>query len=242
MNDELYKMKREIRCLKAYALLGTVLLAATWIAASVQSAPKPRFAEIDVERINIVEKDGKLRMVIGNKERTPGPVERGIPFGYGSGRRVGLIFYNDEGTECGGLAFGSSRRGSAFEAGATLAFDQYDQDQAVVLQQYESDTRRYSGLAIAEYPTGITNKQRTEQYEKLGKMPDGPAKKEAMDKLAAFDGRTRAYFGRAQDGAAVLRLADPAGNTRLRLRVDALGAARIEFLDEKGRVVRSIPE
>jgi hypothetical protein len=37
-------------------------------------------------------------------------------------------------------------------------------------------------------------------------------------------------------------LSDSSGNTRLRLRVDALGTARIEFLDEKGRVVRSIPE
>ena len=91
----------------------------------------------------------------------PGPVERGVPFGYGSGRRLGLIFYNDEGTECGSLSFGSAKKGNQFEAGAILAFDQYDQDQAVVLQQYESNSRRYSGLAIAEYPTGITNKQRT---------------------------------------------------------------------------------
>lgn len=242
MNDELRKIKKELRFLKAYALLGTALLAATWFSGSVQSVQKPRFTEIDVERINIVEKDGKLRMVIANKERTPGPVEHGVPFGYGSGRRLGLIFYNDEGTECGGLSFGSAKKGDQFEAGAILAFDQYDQDQAVVLQQYESNSRRYSGLAIAEYPPGITNKQRTEQYEQANRMPEGPAKKVALDKLAAFDGRTRAYFGRAQDGAAVLRLSDPSGNTRLRLRVDALGTARIEFLDEKGRVVRSIPE
>jgi hypothetical protein len=242
MNDELRKIKKELRFLKAYALLGTALLAATWFSGSVQSAQKPRFAEIDVERINIVEKDGQLRLVIANKERTPGPVERGVPFGYGSGRRVGLIFYNDEGTECGGLCFGSAKKGDQFEAGAILAFDQYDQDQAVVLQQYESNSRRYSGLAIAEYPTGITNKQRTEQYGQANRMPEGPDKKAALDKLAAFDSRTRAYFGRAQDGAAVLRLSDSSGNTRLRLRVDALGTARIEFLDEKGRMVRSIPE
>jgi hypothetical protein len=30
---------------------------------------KQKFAEIDVERINIVEKDGKLRMVISNQDR-----------------------------------------------------------------------------------------------------------------------------------------------------------------------------
>ncbi len=205
-------------------------------------AARTHFGEIDVERLNIVEKDGKLRLVIANKELTPGPVERGVPFGYGSGRRIGLIFYNDEGTECGGLAFGSSRTGDEYEAGAILAFDQYDQDQAIALQHYESNSRRYSGLTIAEYPTGITNKQRSERYGELEKMPAGPAKDKAQQELEALDGRARAYFGRARDGAAVLNLMDGSGKTRLRLRVDQTGAARIEFLDAAGQVKKTIAE
>ena len=40
----------------------------------------------------------------------------------------------------------------------------------------------------------------------------------------------------------MLSLADPAGNDRLRLRVDTLGAAHIEFLNDTDKVVRSIPE
>lgn len=205
-------------------------------------AARTHFGEIDVERLNIVEKDGKLRLVIANKELTPGPVERGVPFGYGSGRRIGLIFYNDEGTECGGLAFGSSRTGDQYEAGAILAFDQYDQDQAIALQHYESNSRRYSGLTIAEYPTGITNKRRSEKYGELEKMPAGPAKDKAQRELEALDGRARAYFGRARDGAAVVNLMDGSGQTRLRLRVDAAGAARIEFLDATGKVTKTIAE
>jgi len=205
-------------------------------------AAKTHFGEIDVERLNIVEKNGQLRLVIANKELTPGPVERGVPFGYGSGRRVGLIFYNDEGTECGGLAFGSSRTGDQYEAGAILAFDQYDQDQAIALQHYESNSRRYSGLTIAEYPTGITNKQRSERYAELEKMPEGPAKDKAQRELEALDGRARAYFGRARDGAAVLNLMDGSGKTRLRLRVDPAGASRIEFLDAAGKVTKTIGE
>jgi hypothetical protein len=233
---------RELRLMRAYVAFSSLFMAVGLVSGLSGKAAKTHFAEIDEERINIVEKDGQLRLVIANKERTPGPVERGVPFGYGSGRRTGFIFYNDEGTECGGLAFGSSRTGEKFEAGAILAFDQYDQDQAIALQHYESNGRRYSGLTIAEYPTGITNKQRSERYEQLEKMPEGPAKRQTLAELEALQGRGRAYFGRAEDGAAVIRLMDPAGKTRLRLRVDSNGAARIEFLDAAGHVTKTIAD
>jgi len=236
------KSGRNMNWMRVYVGLSALFMLAGLASMVSGRAAKTHFSEIDVERLNIVEKDGKLRLVIANKELTPGPVERGVPFGYGSGRRTGFIFYNDEGTECGGLAFGSSREGSKYEAGAILAFDQYDQDQAIALQHYESDSRRYSGLTIAEYPTAITNKQRSERYEQLEKMPEGPAKQKTAKDLEALQGRARAYFGRARDGAAVLNLMDPAGNARLRLRVDSAGTARIEFLDAAGKVTKIISE
>ena len=47
-----------------------------------QSTQPTKFAEIDVERINIVEPDGKLRMVLSNRPRSIGPIYKGKPFGY----------------------------------------------------------------------------------------------------------------------------------------------------------------
>jgi hypothetical protein len=40
----------------------------------------------------------------------------------------------------------------------------------------------------------------------------------------------------------VLNLFDPSGKPRLRLRVDSLGAASLEFLDEQGVVTARFPE
>jgi hypothetical protein len=236
------KMAKTLRWMRLCVLASAVFMIIGIASMIFGRTAKTRFGEIDVERLNIVEKDGQLRLVIANKELTPGPIERGVPFGYGSGRRTGLIFYNDEGTECGGLAFGSSKNGSKHEAGAILAFDQYDQDQAIAFQHYENDSRRYSGITIAEYPTGITNKQRSERYDQLAKIPESPAKQKAMGELDALGGKGRGFFGRAQDGAAVLKLMDPEGNVRLRLRVDATGTPRIEFLDAKGIVIKTIAE
>src|SRR5215475_266480 len=96
--------------LKSYAVLMTLLVGVQSLAAFRQSAQKARFTELDVERINIVEPDGKLRMVISNRPRSIGPVYQGKPFGYAGGTRPGIIFFNDEGTENGGLTFTGRRR------------------------------------------------------------------------------------------------------------------------------------
>ena len=78
-------------------LLMTAAFTVMTFAAFRQGAQKTKFTEIDVERINIVEPDGKLRMVISNCLRSIGPIYKGKPFGYPGGGRPGMIFFNDEG-------------------------------------------------------------------------------------------------------------------------------------------------
>lgn len=69
------KLHRDVRLLKAYSFLTTLLLAA--IAFSTRRGySEPQVFEIDVERINIVQKDGKLKLFISNSERQhPGVVD-----------------------------------------------------------------------------------------------------------------------------------------------------------------------
>lgn len=55
-------------------------------------------------------------------------------------------------------------------------------------------------------------------------------------------GVQRLFIGRDYEKSAVLNLADRNGKPRLRLAVDSLGAARIEFLDEAGRVTHTLPQ
>src|SRR3954468_6852216 len=101
------QLRRDVRWLKIYALCSTAAFAVLALSAFQRpSAPKKtKFDEIDVERINVVEKDGKLRMIISNRSRSSGPIAYGKPFGYAGGNRPGIIFFNDEGTENGGRAF-----------------------------------------------------------------------------------------------------------------------------------------
>jgi hypothetical protein len=53
---------------------------------------------------------------------------------------------------------------------------------------------------------------------------------------------TRVYLGRDRSKSALLNLYDPNGKPRLRLKVDSLGLASLEFLDEQGAVTSRFPE
>ncbi len=61
------RIEKEVRVLKIYAAIATLACAVFCLSAFVLQTKKQKFEEIDVERINIVEKDGKLRMVISRR-------------------------------------------------------------------------------------------------------------------------------------------------------------------------------
>jgi hypothetical protein len=137
-------LERDVRFLKRYAVVSTLVVGAL-VLAGFQQSTKTKFDEIDVERINVVEPDGKLRLVISNRTRSIGPIYKGKPFGYPGGTRPGLIFFNDEGTENGGLTFTGSRQpNGTFTSSLGMSFDQFDQDQVMTLRYDDNNGQRDS--------------------------------------------------------------------------------------------------
>ena len=232
------EIRRELRWLKAYALFSTLGMVVLFTSAFGQK--KQKFTEIDVERINVVEPNGNLRMVISNRPRSIGPIYKGKPFGYAGGTRPGIIFFNDEGTENGGLTFSGMRNpDGTYRSGLHLSFDQYNQDQVVVLNYNDNNGARNMGLAFGDRPE-LDILDLVNQRDSIMKQPAGPARDEALRKWAAPNGvplyAERVYVGRNRSKAAVINLSDRAGKPRMRLMVDSLGEASLEFLDEQGRV------
>ena len=245
MNDSI---RRELRLLKGYALVVTVLLGTLSLAAFRRSAQNTKFSEIDVERINIVEPDGKLRLVISNRPRSIGPIYKGKPFGYAGGTRPGIIFFNDEGTENGGLTL-TGQRGpdGKYQASTHMSFDQFDQDQIVVLNYSDNNGNRQAGLTFSDR-TDRPIIEFVNEMDSVAKLPDGPAKTAAMQRLRQpiRDGvvmaAPRVFIGRDRTKSSLLRLSDPMGRPRLVLRVDSLGAPQLEFLDDSGHVTSRLPQ
>jgi len=243
MNDE---MRREIRRLKTYALVMTALFATMTLAAFKQGAQKQRFTEIDVERINVVEPDGSYRMVISNRPRSIGPIYKGKPFGYPGGGRPGIIFFNDEGTENGGLTFtGKKNPDGTYSASSGFSFDQFNQDQILYFQYAEENGKRRTGFSIADR-ADVDIYDMVQARDSIMKLPEGAVRNEALQKWQAPRNgvplaATRLYVGRTVQKASVVNLNDPQGRTRLLLKVDSLGVASIEFLDENGKVTGRFP-
>jgi hypothetical protein len=240
-------IRRELRVLKGYAVVVTLLLGTLSIAAFRQSTQKTRFTEIDVERINIVEPDGKLRMVISNRPRSIGPIYKGKPFGYPGGTRPGIIFFNDEGTENGGLTFtGRKRDDGTYTSSVGMSFDQFNQDETLTLRYSDENGRKTSAITIQERDERDIY-DLIMQRDSINKMTDSTARAAALRQLMGPRNGVplaapRVYLGRDRSRAAVLNLFDPNGKPRLRLKVDSLGAASLEFLDEQGVVTARLPE
>jgi hypothetical protein len=202
---------------------------------------KTRFTEIDVERINVIDSAGGIRMVISNRERSPRIMHRGTPIGRAGGGRPGMIFYNDEGTESGGLLFAGATVNGRTSSSGSLTLDQYERDQTVALQTVESDGTRRAGLSVIDY-AGPTTAELVRRGDSIARLPAGAQRNAARRELRALGaGRMRVYVGRSRDdGASLVSLSAGDGSERLRLSVDTAGVAVIEFLNDSGRVVKRI--
>jgi hypothetical protein len=110
------------------------------------------FDEIDVKRINLIEPDGTLRLVMADKAHFPGLIVKGKEYPHDR-QTAGMLFFDDEGTENGGLIFGGMKdKDGKVQSWGHLSFDQYSGDQVVVLDVEEAEGRRHSGIQFVDEP------------------------------------------------------------------------------------------
>lgn len=217
---------------RLYATVFALLLV-SFVAAFGSGRRTARFDEITVGQINIVDSEGRTRVILAG--------------GYPPRREdlAGLIFINQEGVEAGGLVYTGTRdTAEGVEAGAILTFDQFDNDQIVALSYDQSGDQKRQGLTIQDRPDTLSDRVK-EAYRAV----DGASSPEERDSLVNFHlsripqqefVSRRLFVGRSWNRASLVTLSDPNGKPRLRLEVDSLGAASISFLDEEGEVVRTI--
>ena len=168
------------------------------------------FDEITVHRINVTEPDGNVRLVISNRARLPG-VMVNAKEGKPNRPYAGMIFYNDEQTENGGLIFAGHRNasGEVENSGVSLSFDKYGDGQFVQLAGVSDKEDRFSGLRVWE-----------------NKLDSGRS--------------SRVWVGESADGVASMALMDGSGRKRIVMEVKPDGASSLTFLDENGKVVNQL--
>lgn len=229
--------------LALYSGVVTCTFGLTVLCGFAPDAKKAAFEQIDVQRINIVDPDGKIRMVISNRPKFPGSYVKGVEYPRGDRGAAGMIFMNDEGTEMGGLVFGGSKsKEGDIEQFGHLSFDQYMQDQVFAISAGEGSGKRLAAMRVsdrADYP--IT--ESFELEEKLRNLPRDQRDAEWKRFFATHTGNhERIEFGRAPDKSVVLKMKDTKGRDRLIVQVAADGSPTITFLDEHGKATSRLPQ
>src|ERR1700691_2004509 len=197
------------RLLMIYAVVLSCVVAVLLLSGA--AAPKASiFDEITVHRINVVEPDGTLRMVISNHARLPRIIVHGKEQPYDR-PQAGMLFYNDEGSENGGLIFGGHRnaKGEVVDSGGSLSFDKYDANQIVQVAGVDDHEDQFAGVSVSDSVPGGENHRRI-------------------------------WVGRGDDGSAVISLMDDKGRKRISMEVAADGTPRLSFLDAEGKVVNQV--
>jgi len=218
------------------AAISVFLCVIAWGQAAVEHKVT-NFDEIDVQRINVREPDGTLRMTISNNAKAPGLIFKGREHPYPNRQAAGILFFNDEGTENGGLLFGGAKKGRNVGSGGHLSFDQYEQDQVISLDQTEENGRRRAGLTFSDRPATPIPLELIDNVN----TPEGNAEFEKLAEIGGF-GYPRLFIGKTEDHASTVILRDAKGLARLKLTVTSAGAASIDFMDGSGKIVRQISE
>lgn len=246
LHDRVDRLEQRVRRSQRLAAGLGLLAGVAGLMAFRSVQERSRFSEIDVERINVIQPDGKLAMVIANRPRLPSPMIDGEEVDTGNENRgPGMLFYNSKGDEAGGLIYGSNQREDGYSAYALLAFDQYNQDQVVFLSYSDDGESQRSGLYVVDRPTDVTMAEMKEVQEALNRASGeekAALERRIQERVERGEFGSQRVFVGSDSRTAMVRLKDTEGRDRIRLFVDSANVARLDFLDADGVVVYRIPE
>ena len=196
--------------------------------------------ELTTERLNIVGNDGNKYIVLSSPEKqalatikckpiNPEETERNV---------AGLLFFNEEGDEVGGLVFGIDSTNSY----QLLTFDQRKNDQIMALRK---DEYLEDGTWKKQY--GLTLQERAEKQSNviiselnaINKIADSLEREQKLHEFYANPKNLapqRLFMGRTYSEKVGLYLMDKDNKPRLQIYLDKEGEPQIESFDKKGNI------
>jgi hypothetical protein len=241
------------KLLSVYAGVLTLGVTAALLSGFTAGNTNATFDTITVQRINVVEPDGTLRMVVSNNHRIPGIIFKGHEYADFTGRKTsteaGLVFYDAQATESGGLTFGGRMDAQgAISRFGHLSFDRYNQDQMLTIDARDDGTNFGAAIKMLDVPSWSLEEylQLLESIKDLPQDQQQAAINEFL-KTHPAGGAVRALLGNENtpsspaDSRSLLNLRDSSNRDRARLRVDSTGEPALEFLDANGTVTHRYP-
>ena len=237
------QLKQLKRSFQSYVLVSVLIFSGFfYIAVNPVNNSNQKFTEIDVERINIVEKNGDLKMVISNRERQHPGISNGKVIERESPRPPGILFFNQIGDEMGGLVYGENGENGHF---GSLTWDKFRGDQTMGFRHLEGSNGSYSsGISMWQQPNIPGDQMGALLDSVYTNIEDRERRSEVLDSLRTLNLITtnRLFLGKGRNDSAVLIMHDMKGTVRLAIQVDAEGNPAINFYNEDGEKYYSIPE
>jgi len=234
------KLAKEIKFLRIYSVVITLAVFLLFYL-TLKTDNTSHMEELTVERINIVEKNGDLKLVISNSEKQHSGLMQGKELAKRK-RAAGLIFFNSDGDECGGLVYDGNEK----NAGMVLSIDKFREDQVMQLQYIEdvkNKNRKY-GIQLWDYPKENGWEERYRRGNELNKLTkkeeirDGYTKLK-QDSLLPDD---RLFLGKTFNKDVGLFLYDKNSRPRIKIYIDNNNNPKFEFLDTEGNVIDGKPK
>jgi len=232
------KLNKKINFLTGYAIVSTVAFAFILFSSFNVKDKNLNVDELTLKRLNLIGEDGSLRVVISNETRQhPGRIDgKDLPK---RERPAGIIFFNNEGDECGGIVFGLNKKEDVVHSGISFTMDNYRNDQVVQIlnnETYKNDNAEIvRGLMFNEFQLGSSLTSAITKFDELNKITDPEKKKEKEKELESTESsRRRLFIGRNTNNDNGLFLYDSAGMLKMKIYVDKEGKPKIEVINKEG--------
>ncbi|HSF52764.1 MAG TPA: hypothetical protein VLA71_03380 [Algoriphagus sp.] len=245
-------MNKELIFLRTFAITGAVASSLMFFG-SFKANNSQKFETIDVQRINIVENDGTVKMIITNAGLFPTGDDKinGRVTNKSRKKRAGMLFFNEDGIEAGGLIYDGEKAENGHSSGLSLTFDQYDGDQ--VMQLLTTDSKKgdkrmvSSSLVFNDRPVNESQQKTAEIMEELAVLRKSNPEEAKLKYQEYIDqgllgGAPRVMLGKSRSQNNGLFLFDDKGMPRAMFYIDQDNNPKLEAFDEQGNVTHTWPE
>lgn len=234
------RTERKINFFMAYAFLSTIFVFFIALNGFTPKEKVKKFDEIEVKKITVLGDDNLPRIVLSNESRQHSGRFNGKEMGKRE-RPSGIIFFNNQGDECGGLVYQTKIKDGKIISGMSFTMDNYNDDQVVQIlnDEYYADGKAYiqRGININQYPTGSNMEERNKKIEEINKLTDKKEKNLKLKELMEKEGSVnRLFMGRTKGNSSGLFLSGPDGKPKMMIYVDDKGNPKIQTFNDKGEI------
>ncbi len=193
-----------------------------------------------MKKITVVGEDNSPRMVLSNENRQHSGRMNGKDWAKRE-RPSGLIFFNNEGDECGGLVYQTKEKDGKLISGMSFTMDNYKDDQVIQILNDELYTNGKSyierGISINQFPSGTNIDERNRKLDELKSIPDEKERRAKISELMKNEGSVnRLFIGKTKGNSSGLFLSGPDGKPKMMIYVDEKGEPKIQTFNDKGEL------